>query len=90
MEAKFTKVLAAIGVSIAALLAFAPRSTPAVFGHGSGARAATVSFASSPPRPGRPMHWFHSRATVRSLESYAGRFGSTAFIGLESMRDLAR
>jgi hypothetical protein len=36
------------------------------------------------------MHWFHSRATVRSLESYAGRFGSTAFIGLESMRDLAR
>ena len=35
------------------------------------------------------MHWFHSHASVRSLQSRESRFGSTAVIGLESMRDLA-
>src|SRR4051794_2842225 len=71
------KQLAAIGVALAAVFAFVPRSTAA---------AAPVS---APPKSGLQMHWFHAHATARSLESRESRFGSTAVIGLESMQDLA-
>ena len=35
------------------------------------------------------MHWFHWNPKARLLEAHANRFGSTAVIGLLSMRDLA-
>jgi hypothetical protein len=71
------KHLAALGVALAALFAVVPRST------------AAVAPASAPPKSGLQMHWFHSHASVRSLESRSSRFGSKAVIGLESMHDLA-
>ncbi|MFL6005124.1 MAG: S8 family peptidase [Gaiellaceae bacterium] len=77
MNPTINKQLAAIAVALAAVFAFVPRSTAA---------AAPVSM---PPRSGLQMHWFHSHASVRSLESRESRFGSKAVIGLESMRDLA-
>src|SRR4051794_16216348 len=43
----------------------------------------------SPPQPtGRHMHWYHWHSAARSLQGRA-QFGSTAVVGLESMRDLA-
>src|SRR5262249_14099137 len=60
--------------------------TPAVFAHGPSAGSATAH-VSPPPKPGRRMHWFRSRHTTRSLESES-RFGSTAVVGLDSMREL--
>jgi subtilisin family serine protease len=61
----------------------------AVFDSSSTATSATTTVASAPPNPGREMHWFRSHTAARSLERGAARFGSTAVIGLESMRDLA-
>jgi len=53
------------------------------------ATSASTTVTSAPPNPGRQMHWFRSHTAARSLERGAARFGSTAVIGLESMRDLA-
>ena len=61
----------------------------AVFDSSSTATSATTTVASAPPNPGREMHWFRSHAVARTLERGVARFGSTAIIGLESMRDLA-
>ena len=77
MNPTINKQLAAICVALAAVFAFVPRST------------AAAAPASAPPKSGLQMHWFHSHASVRSLESRESRFGSKAVIGLESMRDLA-
>ena len=77
MNLTINKHLAAFGVALAALFAVVPRS------------AAAAAPASAPPKPGLQMHWFHSHASVRSLQSRESRFGSRAVIGLESMRDLA-
>jgi subtilisin family serine protease len=60
----------------------------AVFNSDSTANSATTSAASAPPNPGHQMHWIHSQTAARSLEREAARYGSTAVIGLESMRDL--
>src|SRR5262245_63441783 len=44
---------------------------------------------SPPPRvDGYQMHWFRWQPSTRTLQS-VGQFGSTAVVGLESMRDLA-
>jgi hypothetical protein len=75
-----TPKLAAMGASLAPLPVFAPSSTAA---------SASATVASAPPNPGRRMRWFRSHAAARFLERGAARFGSTAVIGLESMRDLA-
>src|SRR4051795_11328764 len=77
MNPTINKHLAVLGVALAALFAVVPRST------------AAVAPASAPPRSGLQMHWFHSHASLRSLESRESRFGSKAVIGLDSMRDLA-
>ena len=77
MDLTTHKLLAAIGLTLAAIFAFAPRST------------AAAAPASAPPKSGLQMHWFHSQAGVRSLQSRESRFGSKAVIGLESMLDLA-
>jgi len=61
----------------------------AVVNSSSTATSATTTIASAPPNPGRRMHWFRSHAVARTLERGVARFGSTAIIGLESMRDLA-
>jgi subtilisin family serine protease len=61
----------------------------AAFTSSSAATSATTTVASAPPNPGHPMQWFRSHTVERSLERGAARFGSTAVIGLESMRDLA-
>jgi len=74
------KLLAAMGLSLAAIFVFAPRSAATGAGH--------VSHAAAPPKPGLPMRWFHSHATARSLQNLETNFGSTAVIGLESMDDL--
>ena len=85
MEPRTTKLLAAFSAVIAALFVFTPRSAPAVFGQGS----RITTFHSAPSKSGRRMHWFRSHAVARTLERGVARFGSTAIIGLESMRDLA-
>lgn len=77
MHPTINKHLAALGVALAALFAFVPRST------------AAVAPAAAPPKSGLQMHWFHSPAGSRSLQSRESRFGSKAVIGLESMHDLA-
>ena len=77
MHPTINKYLAALGVALAALFAVVPRST------------AAVAPASAPPKSGLQMHWFHSHAGARSLQSRESRFGSKAVIGLESMHDLA-
>src|SRR4051812_9246843 len=77
MPLTINKPLAALGVALAALFAVVPRST------------AAVAPASAPPKSGLQMHWFHSHASTRSLQSRESRFGAKAVIGLESMRDLA-
>ena len=61
----------------------------AVFNSISTATSATTTVASAPPNLGRRMHWFRSHTAARSLERGVARFGSTAVIGLRSMRDLA-
>jgi subtilisin family serine protease len=61
----------------------------AVFNSSPTATSATRSVATALPNPGHQMHWFHSRTAARSFEREAARFGSTAVIGLQSMRDLA-
>jgi hypothetical protein len=66
MEPWTTKRLAATGISIAALLTFAPRSAPAVFAHNPSFGPATPAFVSAPPKPGRRMHWFHAHANARA------------------------
>jgi subtilisin family serine protease len=53
------------------------------------ATSAITSAASAPRNLGREMRWFRSHAAARALERGAVRFGSTAVIGLESMRDVA-
>src|SRR5262245_61471209 len=84
MKLRTTHLMTATGISIAALLTFAPRSTPAAFAETSVARSATTAFVSAPPKSGRRMHWIHARTTARE-----SRFGSTVVVGLGSMRDLA-
>ena len=61
----------------------------AVLNSSSATTSAITMVASAPPHPGRQMHWFRSQTAARSLEHGLARFGSTAVIGLESMRDLA-
>jgi subtilisin family serine protease len=61
----------------------------AVFNSSSTATPATTTVASARPDPGRQMHWVRSHTAARSLKRGAARFGSTAVIGLGSMRDLA-
>jgi hypothetical protein len=61
----------------------------AVAAFNSTATPASTAVASAAPKPGRQMRWFRSDTGARSLERGAARFGSTAVIGLESMRDLA-
>jgi thermitase len=47
-------------------------------------------FVSSPRKLSRGhMHWYRWHPAARSLQGRAAKFGSTAVIGLESMRDLA-
>jgi len=60
-----------------------------VFNPSSTATSATTSPASAPPKPGHQMHWFRSGTAACPFEREAARFGSTAIIGLRSMRDLA-
>ena len=50
------KLLAAIGITLAAICAFIPRSTAGGAGH--------ESAASAPPDPGLKMQWFHSHGEV--------------------------
>jgi len=59
----------------------------AVFNSTVTSASTTVTYA--PPNPGRQMQWFRSQTAARSLVRGAARFGSSAVIGLESMRDLA-
>ena len=85
-----TRLLAAMGATLVALLVFTPRSAPA-FNSNSTATvtSAATTVAAAPPNSGRRMHWFRSHTAARSLDRRAARFGSTAVIGLESMHDLA-
>jgi hypothetical protein len=73
------KLRAAIGLTLAAICAFTPRSTAAGAGH--------ESAVSAPPRPGLTLQRFHSRDEVfrgddRRLQMSAV---ATAVVGLESM-----
>src|SRR3954449_1588874 len=76
MNSTINKHLAALGVALAVLFALVPHSL------------AAAAPASAPSRPGLQMRWFHSHASVRSLQSRESRYSSKAVIGLESMRDL--
>ena len=76
------KLLVAIGITLAAICAFTPRSTAGGAGH--------ESAASAPPGPGLKMQWFHSHGEVilandRHVETNSV---ATAVVGLESMADL--
>src|SRR5690349_10460223 len=88
MEPTTTKLLAALAAAFAGLLVIAPRSAPAGFPASTVASATSV-YASSPPKSGRRMQWFHSHATARSLERRATRFGSTIVVGVDSMQEVA-
>ena len=63
MHSTTGKHLAALGVALAAMFAIVPRSM------------AAAAPASAPSRPGLQMRWFHSNASVRSLQSRESRFG---------------
>ena len=76
------KLVVAIGITLAAICAFTPRSTAGGAGH--------ESAASAPPAPGLKMQWFHSHGKVilandRHVETNSV---ATAVVGLESMADL--
>jgi subtilisin family serine protease len=51
---------------------------------------AGASLTSRPPKlSGEHMRWYHWHASARALQGRTSKFGSTAVVGLESMRDLA-
>ena len=50
--------------------------------------AAAPSRAASPPRNARPMHWYRWHPSARTLQARASTTGSTAVLGVTSMREL--
>src|SRR5207247_4943814 len=69
----------AVGTAVFALALTSPLASAATQRH---------PFLSRRSTPDRPMRWFHWNPADRSLQHRARRFGSTAVIGFESMRDL--
>src|SRR5438105_9214802 len=76
----------AIGVSVAVALLAAPLA------NASPDRYSTTAFltphVSPAPRLDRPTQWVRWDPAARSVERHTAQIGSTAVIGLESMRDL--
>src|SRR2546426_5053005 len=53
------------------------------------ALAAPLAIASRPPKLNRTMHWYRWHPSARTLQGHTSKIGSTAVLGLASMRELA-
>ena len=53
------------------------------------ALATPLAVASRPPKLDRTMHWYRWHPSSRTLQGHTSKIGSTAVLGLTSMRELA-